>query len=324
MGQDLRSSVVSVRHGNPQHARIVLIDWMLGNTCNYACSYCPTGLHDGSISWQTLPAIVSVLASLRDHYVFGLERDVWLQFTGGEPTLHPEIIAILSAASELGLKVSLISNGSRTIRFWNKIRPYLNSVILTYHDETADHGHFVEVCSMLDQHMPVHVNVTVNPERFEQIVALAEDLGARTRFASIILKPLRKGFGDELYDYSDAQLARLKQVIRRGHRRNQVLATPRGVMVQEHESGQVVERRANEFIVDSTNRWRGYRCEAGIESLRIKGDGTILRAVCGSGGAVGKVGDSLYLPLTSITCDRATCSCVADILITKTRQVEPT
>ncbi len=62
---------------------------------------------------------------------------------------------------------------------------------------------------------------------------------------------------------------------------------------------------------------RPYRCQAGLESLRIKGDGQIFRAVCSVGGSIGRLVAAVELPVSGIVCDRAACNCVADILITK-------
>ena len=138
-----------IRHSNPEHANVVLVDWMLGNSCNFACSYCPSSLHDGSVRWQRPEAVKAFYDKLHAHYVAGLGRRVWLQFTGGEPTLYPGLMGILAAAHERGFAVSLISNGSRTLRFWERVADRLCAVILTYHDEFVDHDAFVAVCQLL-------------------------------------------------------------------------------------------------------------------------------------------------------------------------------
>ena len=307
----------AIEHADGRHASVVLVDWMVGNSCNYACSYCPSGLHDGSFGWQKLDDILSMFELLRDHYVEGLGRQVWLQFTGGEPTMHPGALSFLQCASDYGFSTSLISNGSRTIRFWTKIRPWLRSVILTYHSEFAEHEHFTEVCTLLSEAMPVQVNVTVPPDRFDAVVERATDLATRCPKITVVLKPLRENFGGRLYPYTQEQIERLQAPAWVGDSDG---VTPRGVMSVRYDDGTTERRRANVFILQGTNRWRGYRCEAGLESLRIKADGTVLRAVCGSGGSLGRIGEDLSFPLSSITCDRDSCSCVSDILITKRRR----
>ena len=63
-----------IRHTNPEHARIVLVDWTLGNSCNFACSYCPSNLHNGSMRWQPPELVKAFFAKLHSHYVEQLGR----------------------------------------------------------------------------------------------------------------------------------------------------------------------------------------------------------------------------------------------------------
>ena len=169
--------------------------------------------------------------------------------------------------------------------------------------------------------MPVHVNVTVHPDSFDEILERSEEIAIAIPTASISLKPLRVGFGNELYDYTDAQLKRLGRRLTNPVRKDARI--PRSVMAFETRSGETETRRANEFITTKTNRWNGYVCEAGLESLRIHGNGAITRAVCSVGGRIGQLGEPLDVPVSPILCDRTSCSCVADILITKRRLRAP-
>lgn len=304
-----------VEHANADHARVVLVDWTLGNACSYACSYCPGELHDGSVAWQSAAQVMAFFTQLRRHYADQRGRTVWLQFTGGEPTMHPQIIRLLQAASEQGFQVSLISNASRTLRFWEKITPCLDGVILTYHNEFADLDHFRAVGRILEARMPVHINVTMHPDRFDRTRDEALSLRAALPRATITLKPLRIGFGSALYDYTPEQEAVLEQGLRsavpHGGR------TPRGVMSVLRPSGTRQVLRANELVMRGENRWKGFRCNAGLESLRVKADGVVTRAVCSVGGDLGRLGEDVALPSAPVLCSKEVCGCVADILISK-------
>lgn len=313
------SAIQSVDHANPDHARTVLVDWMLGNSCNFACSYCPGNLHDGSIRWQSAEAVLGLFDAIREHYIQRLGRNVWIQFTGGEPTMHPRIVELLQEASDRGFSASLISNGARTLRFWQRIRDHLDSAILTYHSEFVVHPHFLDVARFLAEAMPVHINVTMLPDRFDETYVRAVEIVATLPSATLSLKPLREDFRDGLYPYSVDQLRRMEAGIDVSGQRDG--ATPRGVMVARRFDGREERTRANAFIVRGSNRWRGYECNAGLESLRVKGDGQIYRAVCASGGRLGRLGESIVLPTEAIVCDRDRCGCIADILITKWRGV---
>lgn len=313
----VETAVLGIRHDNPAHARRVVVDWTLGNACNFACSYCPAELHDGSLGWQAADRVLWMFEELRAHYCDRLGHEVWLQFTGGEPSMHPKITTLLTAAAGHGFRTSMISNGSRTPRFWEKVRPMLDRMILTYHDEYVDHDAFVAVADCLSETMPVHVNLTVNPDRFDVLVAKGEAIAEAVPRITLTLKPLRVGFGETLYDYTPAQLARLGS--RTGAAYPHDRAKPRGRMREERADGAGATRDASHFLLTDTNRWRGWRCEAGIESLRISGDGRVYRSVCSVGGSLGSINDTVYLPMTAVRCDRERCACIGDILITKTR-----
>jgi organic radical activating enzyme len=311
------NSFERIEHTNADHARVVLVDWMLGNGCSYACSYCPKALHDGSVAWQSPEDIISFYDLLNCHYVQHRGKRVWLQFTGGEPTMHPQIIRLLDSAAARDFAVSLISNASRTQRFWAKIAPFLDSVILTYHNEFADIGHFRTVGRLLADQMPVHINVTMRPSHFDRTLDEARALREAMPSASITLKPLRIGFENKLYDYTQEQVRLMTEGISpTGVAQG---AMPRGTMTAAVLGGARIRLRANEFVLRGEHRWKGYRCNAGLEALRIKGDGTITRAVCAVGGEIGRLDGPVTLPVAPILCTAEVCACTADILISKVR-----
>ena len=306
-----------IEHSKADHARVVLVDWMLGNGCSYACSYCPKALHDGSSGWQRVEDVLDFYHQLDRHYVQARGKKVWLQFTGGEPTMHPQIVPLLEAAARHGFAVSLISNASRTLRFWQKIAPLLDSMILTYHNEFADLDHFLAVGRMLADRMPVHLNVTMRPGQFERTLDEARALRVAMPSASITLKPLRVDFEDQLFDYTPDQLRQMAEGIPPTGAPQGTM--PRGTMTVQLPDGQRQRVRANEFVLRHENRWTGYRCNAGLESLRIKASGSVTRAVCAVGGQIGQLGAAVALPVAPVICTAEVCACTADILITKAR-----
>lgn len=305
-----------VEHSSARHARTVLLDWMLGNACSYACSYCPKALHDGTVRWQKSGDILSFYDQLHQHYAVARGRRIWLQFTGGEPTMHPQIIRLLDEARARAFSVSLISNASRTPRFWEKIAPALDAVILTYHSEFADPDAFRAIAEIVAARMPVHINITMRPEVFDDTLGVTHDLRDALPGASFTLKPLRVDFGTELFDYTDDQRAIMAAGLPGAS--HEEGAMPRGTMTVRMPDGSAEVLRANELALRDLNHWQGYVCNAGLESLRITGDGRVSRAVCGAGGTLGRLGAPTALPHAPITCPKPLCGCVADMLITKT------
>jgi len=78
-------------------------------------------------------------------------------------------------------------------------------------------------------------------------------------------------------------------------------------------------KHANDIIKLHLNKFNGWTCNAGIESLMINWDGDVHRATCRVGGSLGNIyEDSFVAPSEPVTCDRNFCTCAADIPLTKT------
>lgn len=81
--------------------------------CNMKCRYCYARFID-SRRTRHLP-IHDALQILRELSQAHVRR---VTFAGGEPTLHPDLEAMLEAASHLGMVTAIVSNGSRIDAEW--------------------------------------------------------------------------------------------------------------------------------------------------------------------------------------------------------------
>ena len=89
----------------------ISINLDLTTACNYACTHC--------IDWDILNTRHKYKeAELRDSLTLMAERGLRsvILIGGGEPTLYPRFASFVSFLKELGLQVSIVSNGSRCDR----------------------------------------------------------------------------------------------------------------------------------------------------------------------------------------------------------------
>ena len=85
----------------PMHAVIELTDG-----CNLSCPHCYRQARRQGYTVAVTPALLTELHRLREYGVRVVE------FTGGEPTLHPDFFAIVNEALQLFNTVGIISNGT--------------------------------------------------------------------------------------------------------------------------------------------------------------------------------------------------------------------
>jgi organic radical activating enzyme len=320
---------VALVHRNPAHANVAFIDWALGNVCNYACSYCPKHLHDGSVRWPSLGEVLHFSQRVIDHYG-SLGKRAFFAFSGGEPTAYKGMLTVLQRLKQLGALTSLISNGSREIPWWDQAMPYLDAVALTFHLEFSDPEHFATLTNrLLGSNLRTHINVTMLLDRFEQCVANAAALASQCPGASVALKPLQH-FGTNLpadannekamYSYTAEQ----KKVMAEFRPRPAKPHPFRGIMRWLYDDGSSEALGPRDLLLREQNRWNGWNCNAGVESLAIKADGQVYRAICRQGGLLGSIFDSsIALPRSPIRCGVEVCPNLNDFRITKWRDDFP-
>lgn len=305
-----------LEHEDPRHAQITLIDWTLGNSCNYACSYCPPKLHDGSHAWPDPQRVLAFCDRLIAHYN-QQGRSLLFQFSGGEPTVYPQFLPLLRFLARRNCKIGVISNASRTLRWWQEARPLLDQAVLTHHIEFVDLPHFIAIAQHLASAIRTHVNVTMHPQRFDECLANAKTIAQACTNITLNLKPLLVDFGPVPYSYTAEQRAVI-ETAEFSIRRDRPVGESRGRMRLVFSDGHSELRRPAELIIAGQNRFLGWQCSAGIELLAIDPAGKVYRALCRQGGAIGHIDDSeMVFPTRSVTCTRPSCHCATDLITSR-------
>jgi len=167
----------------------------LTNLCNFSCTHCIRD-EDGQPSFLPTSVVAKVLAETQAY------RSVTLvAFTGGEPTLHPELEEILRSVTEYGHRFSLVTNGWQFVSHtFARLQPYLASCAqVTFsldgateetHDKlrrrTGSYRRVMQGVALCRHHgIPVHLNMVVtraNRSELEAMAVLASRLGCDALF----------------------------------------------------------------------------------------------------------------------------------------------
>ena len=220
----------------------------------------------------------------------------------------------------MGIKVGLISNGSRTLRYWEENKQFFDHVCLSFHPEFSEESHFIEVVKLLHNDVRTHVNIMMSPEKFDYCYAVANKVKNLGNI-SMALQPLIYDLGDTLYDYSDFQkkiFDKQHELITKHIKFDRSFDYYRGAMKMIDNEDKSMISSAHRFISDTPTDWRGWKCYAGIEQLLVDMDGGIYRGWCKEGGVIGNINDKeLSLPTDPVVCTKTMCHCNFDIMCTK-------
>lgn len=298
------------------------IEWKIHNVCNHDCSFCGSRHKDGSQRWFTLEKYKEytdkLVNSCNGH-------PFWIQITGGEPTLFPDLIPLMQYMKSRGAMISLNSNGSRTIRWWEELQQakVLDFLFLTYHSEqTDDYQHVTKVANLFhDDPIEVvclitHVTNTVD-KAFEAQQYLSENTGA-----IITLKAMVVSY--DIYSmYTKEQLAKLKA-------ENWIPGKKRGSKAKSlidpkykiNNSLRITNNDGTSFVVDpqflmkeQKNTFTGWDCNIGAANMRIDHD-IIFRGVCEQG-EKRSLYDDISFTDNYIPCASSQCFCGTDMAATK-------
>ncbi len=163
------------------------------NRCNLACQHCFNRSGEGAVSELTLAELVSVFDQCQ---AMGLSN---LRVSGGEPTLHRDFPAVIAAAVERGLEVSLNTNGCFTSAQRRRIAGlplacFLVSLdgLQAANDAIRGEGVFAQVLDTVHWlrsqgsavTLATHLS-SLNAADVPGLIALAADLGADVKFSPL-------------------------------------------------------------------------------------------------------------------------------------------
>lgn len=287
------------------HQNSIKVEWNLGKRCNYDCSYCPSSIHDNSSPHTD----IEILKSAVDKLVT-LGKPIRISFTGGEPTVHPQFRELLKYCKHVGVSwISVTTNGTLPYEFYSTLP--IEQLVFSVHFEydwlrvgnTLKKVNDATSISVIAQLMAHHDHM--DNVQLARAVAITDNIPSTVR-------RIRWTEGDhDLFDDMRYHPDDLKWI-------KEQESTVKGNCVIDAGSSNERIIHANDVIKLHLNKYKGWSCNAGLESLMINWDGDVHRATCRVGGSLGNIYEGTFLqPTEPIICDRNFCTCAADIPLSK-------
>lgn len=302
-----------------------IIEWKLHNVCNHNCSYCGDENKSGTNRWKSLELYKDYVDSL---YKAAHGAPLWIQITGGEPTLFPELLELMQYIKTKGIYISLITNGSRTLRWWKEAKEskVLDMLFVTYHPEqTNDYEHIIKVLNLFhDEPTETLCIITHSKGLLDKALLNAREIvnntGAMVSVGHMVIKDY-----DIYATYTLDQLEKLKQSsmmegkLRLDKRESNIPENHKFLHLFLNitfNDNSVEQMRAQMFMKSYKTEFKNWKCANSKYIMRLE-DHLVQRGICGVGNKTELTDPNLKFYDDYIRCDRNSCDCRLDLTSTR-------
>lgn len=298
----------------------VVVNWFLGKRCNYDCSYCPEHIHDNYSKHTSIDTLINFSNILLKKFH---PENIKIQFTGGEPTVHPKFEMLCEYLSSKNISnISMNTNGTRTVDYYTDLWKYLKSFIVSHHFEYSHDEDFLDKIKLINDSRPskksFEVQVMFHAKHFEACTRAVEFYQQNN--IKYVVRRIREWKADSpAVEYSEDQLKWLLSDSIDEEKNNKITGslTDLNTLIFYENTDGTIDRKlvhVNEISAFEQNRFFGWHCWVGIDYLHISSDGTVYRGACREGGPVGNIIDTtLSLPSEPIICSAEICTCAPEI-----------
>ena len=262
------------------------IEMIIGTTCNFKCSYCFPECNDGKYRWPVgsqVDAIHKNLSYLFDVYKAYGKTKFAILITGGEPTLWPELGSFARYFKEkYDARISISTNGSRTMRWWKQHAHNFSSIGVSVHNEESDIEQIIELLDWvyLNTDTAVHAAVLMDNKNWDKCVSMVERLQQHN--VPWLVRAREVIDGNDIVEYTSSQLKYLENKTKK--------SPPLEYRKKMEQENKINDRIGKAFTIynDSkedfssvkwyANNWhlvKGWKCSLGVDRFVVNPDGMI-------------------------------------------------
>lgn len=320
------------------------INWNITNKCNFSCAYCHPMNYEGSSKAYELETYKKFVRRVQKY--IGEEEQLVISFTGGEPTAMPIFDDFLTWLVEEGVQVGLTTNGSKSIKFWEKHKESFRWVSFSFHSEKTSIPHCVKVIDTLWPYTLLGVRVMMHPkqEYFDKCIDFFEILKTQPYMGHffvekvpIIADWLTEKEKPHVYTKQQQEQIEDRLNFKRKSSNPKVTLDQYQMPVDVSATYQLPDGRyieelrldTNGLYAAQNNKFKGWKCYAGIDGLFVNERGLISGATClpeekdlhGGHKWLGSLEDidNFKLPTQPYICKKSACFCNTDLILSKMR-----
>lgn len=285
MGQDVKA----IQIVNSDYDEYLHVSYSFTNTCNYDCNYCWPVSKAGTHRFPDYDLLIKnmdhMLGIYRNHFN---KKTIRMNLLGGEPTLWPRLGEFVEwCHTKYNCRVTMSSNGSRTLRWWKEYCHYFDDIQISVHHEYADLNHIKNVLDEIYSRGDIMTaaQVLIDPLHWDKCVGIVEDLSnhpvpwlVKSRVVMDLEdKNIRSEYNEEQLEFLTDKVKRIppEEYIQRMRDLGKIQNSERANAIIKFDDG--TEKQYNTFEVWK-NKWHkfyGWECNLGVDRVTIHPSGAI-------------------------------------------------
>jgi len=321
------------------------INWNLTNKCNFSCAYCHPYNYEGSSPAFDLEVYKEFVIKIKSY--LNEDEELVISFTGGEPTALPVFDDFLTWLVEENVQVGLTTNGSKSLKFWEKHKESFRWISFSFHSEKTSLKHCVKVIDTLWPYTLLGVRIMMHPQQvyFDKCIEFFEMLKTQPYMGQFFVekvpivadwlteKERPHVYTKEQQEKIDEKLAFKRKTANPDVSFEQYSMPIDATAVYKMADGRYKEETildTNGLYSAKKNQFRGWKCNAGIDGLFVNELGYISGAAClpegkDENGTIRWLGHienlkTFRMPAYAYTCEKTSCFCNTDLILSKFKE----
>lgn len=299
---------------SPKKLRLL---WQITTACTYTCSYCPKELHTGKSYDINIEELDVFLDKLSD-------KEFTVNFTGGEPTIHPQYLDIIQRLHNRGIKIISDTNISRTERFYEEASQYVDNWCASVHPSMFIWNE--EKIKIMAERAYTVVYLMMDPRYWDLALEYWERLKNIPRIKIILVKCVSNWSGSGWYgEYTIQQQEFLsntppvytfsdKEIKQAGEQYSWLKEQSSQVIWNDGSSDDL---ETDQLMIENLHQFKGWGCEVGEEVITLDPTCSVSLGTCGSKNLGNWKEFEVSNMQESIVCPKEYCHCGVDIRSTK-------
>ncbi len=277
------SKIVSIQRKQP----VFFIFWHLTDFCNWECSYCPDQLHSGNYAMGRRAGYPTneEIDRFIDHVIENLQgKPLWLNLSGGEPTVHPMFSSIIQRLKPYGI-IGVNSNGSRPLKWWKSLPELPSGFTFSLHPEYVDKmPQLNELYNYLaDKGVDLQFNLMCDPNHWDTVTRMYDMIDQRFN-NYIICLPVhdkRPEQNRHMTNYSTEQRDWIRQHQLLFFKNNSIFTPYTSTMTFDDGKVTLLKTFSEPKLkLLGLNQFNGWSCNAGVDSIDVNYDGQVWSSIC--------------------------------------------